>query len=193
MEEEWKDINEKYKISTNGRLWSNHLNRCLTILKNKNGYDTHRLNIDGEFKTYTIHRLVAEAFIPNPENKPCVDHIIPVSEGGTNDVSNLRWCTHPENMNNERTKKKMSDSHKGVKHSEEQKSKMSESHKGIPHYSQRKQVYQYKLDGALVDIYQSTQEASKKTGLSRSGISKCCLGQQYSSNGFIWRYTRLGD
>lgn len=189
----WKDINDKYKISTKGRIWSNHLKKCLAPNKNKNGYELHRLNIDGKFKAYSTHRLVAEAFIPNPENKPCIDHIIPVSEGGTNDISNLRWTTHKENMKNERTKKKMSESHKGKALTEEAKKKISQSAKKTQHFSQRKQVYQYTLDGTLVNVYESTQDAAKKSGFTRSCISKCCNGYQNTYKGFIWSYIKLGS
>lgn len=48
-------------------------------------------------KWYRVHRLVAQAFIPNPDNKPEVNHIVPISRGGTNDVHNLEWVTREEN------------------------------------------------------------------------------------------------
>lgn len=50
-----------------------------------------------------VHRLVGFAFIPNPENKPEIDHVIPVSNGGTNEATNLRWVYKIENRNNEQT------------------------------------------------------------------------------------------
>lgn len=87
-------------------------------------------------KNYLVHRLVAEVYIPNPENKPYIDHIIPVSDGGTNDVSNLRWCTHEENCNNELTRQHISEAKKGNQyfkgkhHTEETRKKMSEAMKG---------------------------------------------------------------
>ena len=120
----------------------------------KNGYFFVSLFQNGKNKIFLLHRLVAEAFIPNPDNKPCIDHIN--GDKTDNRVENLRWCTYKENMNNPITKKrlsesrigmKFSESHKehlrekaktkigklnnfyGKKHSEESKKKMSESHR----------------------------------------------------------------
>lgn len=57
-----------------------------------------------------IHRLIAEAFIPNPENKPCIDHINTIRHD--NRIENLRWATYKENGNNEITKTNLSNSQK---------------------------------------------------------------------------------
>lgn len=68
------------------------------ILKQKtnHGYKKVCLNKLGIDKQYFIHRLIATAFIPNPENKPCVNHINGI--GLDNKIENLEWCTHLENM-----------------------------------------------------------------------------------------------
>lgn len=64
------------------------------------------LSKNGETKTIYTHKLVAEAFIPNPENKPCIDHINTIRTD--NRAENLRWVTYKENSNNPLTIKKLS-------------------------------------------------------------------------------------
>ena len=116
MEEIWKDIPSlsRYQISSLGRVKSkqritkcnkgfiNRKERLMTPqLRGKKGYEYEciRLKTDvGDTKAYSIHRLVAEAFIPNSENKPTVDHVN--RDRLDNRVENLRWATYEEQQSN---------------------------------------------------------------------------------------------
>ena len=64
--------------------------------KNTDGYMQVHLCKNGKTKTFLVHRLLATAFIPNPENKPCIDHLNGIRDD--NRLENLRWVTHKENM-----------------------------------------------------------------------------------------------
>ena len=110
--EEWRDIEGYeglYQVSNKGRVKSLKYNKTKKekVLKfgtNRYGYKYVVLSKDNTPKLKKVYRLVAEAFIPNPDNKPCIDHCNTIR---TDDrVCNLRWCTYKENMNNEITKEK---------------------------------------------------------------------------------------
>lgn len=102
-DEEWKFIEEsdKYMISNKGRFKSlrGHIPRLMKLTRQKKGYYYAGTKIDGKAKLFRVHRLVAKAFLPNPDNLPEVNHI----DGNThnNDVSNLEWCTREYNLNDE--------------------------------------------------------------------------------------------
>ena len=149
MIEEWKDIEGfegLYQVSNTGKVKS--LDRYVSmhgglyhkkerILKfggtKKNGHATVVLHKEKVGYPKLVHRLVAAAFVPNPDNKPVVDHID--TDLQNNNADNLRWVTQKENCNNPLTRKhgsqaKMGHQFWGGPHTEEAKKKISEAHKG---------------------------------------------------------------
>jgi len=85
-----------YRITTEGKVYSDFTGREMSYDKRSGGALGIKIRIDGSYKNKLVHRLVAELHIPNPQNKPQVDHI----DGNkrNNDITNLRWCTDEENQ-----------------------------------------------------------------------------------------------
>ena len=109
----WKDIKDYeglYQISNKGRVYSYRTNKFLSICYTSKGYQIVGFKINGKQVMKQIHRLVAESFIENPENKPCVNHKDGNKEN--NCVDNLEWCTYSEN-NKHAYKTKLRKSHVG--------------------------------------------------------------------------------
>ena len=201
MEEEiWKPIKDfegYYEVSNIGRVRSLNYKRTgkgkiLKNIEDYKGYLEVGLTKNGKRKQFKVHRLVAEAFIPNPENKPCIDHINTVKSD--NRVENLRWVTYKENSNNEKTlekfkgenhhffgkhhteetKKKMSEAQKGENnhmygkhHTEETKKKMSETQKGEKGSMYGKTGEKHPKSKSVVQIDQTTNEVVKVWGSTR--------------------------
>ena len=101
--------NSDYLIYSSGLVWSKKRNKYLKAHKHKTGY--HVVDI-GNKKGQKIHRLVAEHYIPNPHNLPQVDHINRIRSD--NDINNLRWASHLDNMNNRSKDKTNTSGHKNI-------------------------------------------------------------------------------
>ena len=96
--EKWKEIagtDGRYEISTQGRIKSNITGRILKTYVNSAGYILATFPVDGVKKRRQVHRLVADAFIPNPDGKPFINHID--ANRTNNHIENLEWCTGSEN------------------------------------------------------------------------------------------------
>ena len=168
-QEEWKPIpgyEGKYDISNYGRVKSYQLDSNGKILspgKDGSGYCFVNLCKDGKAKLRTIHRLVAEAFIPNPSNFPQVNHMDECKKN--NYFGNLEWCSSAYNNSyGTRTRRAVE--------------KLS-----IP-------VVQLEKKGNFIAEFESLREASRRTGIASTNISRCCNHKpgHYSAGGFLWIY-----
>lgn len=193
MEEIWKDIEgyeglyqvsnigrvkslEKY-VKTGGGYGLHFLSeRILKQGKGSRGYLQVRLGNGKKQKMFAVHRLVAQAFIPNPDSLPQVNHKDENKEN--NCVDNLEWCSSKYNCNYGSRNCKIGSTQKesGIQRNNKYTSK---------------EVYQYTLDGIFVNTYPSMHEAARQTGLDNSAISKVCRGKIKYTGGFIWSYTPL--
>jgi len=122
MEEQWKRIKGygNYLVSNKGRVFNYKFKKFLKRRKNQDGYLLVTLSKNGIVKTQKVHRLVAIAFIENPENKPTVNHIDGIKMN--NFVSNLEWNTYSENTQHGYD----IGLHKSVKGSKHYRAKLSE-------------------------------------------------------------------
>ena len=173
----WKDVYDfpqKYEISNKGRLKNKITNHIYKMTNRVGGYFTIILYDKNHKRTARIHRLVAEAFIDNPNNYPCVNHKDLNKQN--NCVENLEWCTSSYN-----TKHAISsgiDITKGLnKHN---KNKFKEKYG---------RLYQYDKDMQLMNIYENLDEAYRKTNICKRNILQCINHQQgrKQAGGYIWQ------
>lgn len=177
MIEEWKDIKGYegiYQVSSKGRIKSLKFGKeRLLKYALQDGYQRVKLCKDGKQKLHFIHRLVAEAFIPNTDNKPCIDHINTIRTD--NRVENLRWVTSKENCNNPLTiiNIKNSNTFKGKKGK-------------LNHNS--KTTLQFDLDGNFIKKWDSVADIKRELGISVGCVSSCCRGEIKTAYGYLWKY-----
>lgn len=170
-----------YQIGSLGCVISKKCGKS-KVLKpaDKKGYERVSLIMNGKVKVFSVHRLVAFAFIKNPENKTEVNHINGIKND--NRVCNLEWCTSKENAIHRRdvlgyrpsldVRRKMSESHIGKKHTAESIKKMSDSHKGkiftLKHRENlSKKVYCIKT----LKVWNSTKSCAEELGLKHNTLS----------------------
>lgn len=178
----------RYTIDENGQVYSYISKRYLRPSPGNNGYmGVELVSDDGASKRLLLHRIVAEAFLPNPNGYPIINH--KDENPRNNHVSNLEWCTYKYNIHygtcQERRVKSMEHFYK----SEKIKDQARENGKVVS-----RPVEQYDRSGIFIARYDSGKDASKATGFSHSHILECCAGKRYKTvGGFVWRYERGND
>lgn len=153
--------------SRNNRLQLRRTPRILLQETSHDGYKRVVLSRYGVHKHFGVHRLVAMAFIPNPENLSQVNH--KDENPSNNNVFNLEWCTGKENCNH------------GM-----HRQRISERQTNAAHHS--KPVSQYSIDGIFICNFPSTREAERQTGIACEQISRVCMGKNSHAGGFKWKY-----
>ena len=175
-----------YKVSNLGRILNLNYNGTgkpglmTPVKRKKDGYFQVGLRKNGETKTCYVHRLIAQTFLPNPENKPCINHkiegdkgkkinMVIFNEDGTVDKkrTTIEWVTPKENNDygtrNERAGKANTNGKKS------------------------KKVLQLSLSGELIREWPSTNECGRN-GFDQSAVAKCCRGELPHYKGFRWMY-----
>lgn len=155
-----------YEINRLGIIKNKKTNKPVKVFVNNQYYRVNLRN-NGKVKLIYLHRILASAFIPNPNNLPEINHI----DGDKLNYSldNLEWCDSQQNKQHAREN--------GLQISKRSKeSKLS------------KKVGQYDLTNKLIKIWDCVMDIERTLGIKSGAISNCCLGKSKTSAKYIWRY-----
>lgn len=157
---------EDYLVSKEGLIYSLKSSKLMKPFKDSKGYLQIHLFKNGKKTSKKVHILVAELFVDNPYNKPCVNHL----DGNKSNPHylNLEWCTHKENTHHALVN--------GLKQT------------FVNNLKEEVAVGQYTKDGELIQRFSSMRQASKMTNTPQPNISKVCKGERRTANNFVWRY-----
>lgn len=178
--EEWRDIEGFegiYQVSNIGRVRSlDHVRvnkqgefhfkgRILALSKN-HGYPVISFTKNGKTKQYFIHRLVASAFIPNPQGENIVNHID--GNKDNNDVSNLEWCDQRENVNHAVRTGLLP-----IKYGKDNKTS--------------RKIIQYTLNDEYVATWYGLGEVVRNVKVTRANVNACLIGKRNKAGGYKWK------
>lgn len=161
----WKTIENypNYSVSDTGLIKRN--DKLLKPWIGSKGYLYVSLSKNGKAKKFSVHRLVASAFIPNPNNYSDVNHLDENKEN--NNITNLEWTTHKDNLNY------------GTHNSRMAQTKIAQK-LGKP-------VIQFDKKGNYLKRWNSAQECGRN-GFNYRHVSECCKHKRKTHAGFIWKY-----
>lgn len=166
---------EDYEIFENGDIYKNN-KKIRTFLNN--GYLMVDLRRNGKAYHKRVHILVAQHFIPNPDNLPQVNH----KDGNKQnpDVNNLEWSTCSDNVKHA--------IRIGLNHNHIQDSKHMDKMRQIMIDNNSLIVEQLDACGNVIAEYRNARQASKITGIYQTGIQRVCSGKRNTAGGYKWRY-----
>lgn len=160
-----------YEITTNGKIWSKYRNIYLCPKFDKDGYATVTLYKNSRKYSRRVHRLVAETFIPNPNNYPIVNH--KDENVKNNNVENLEWCNYSYNTRYGHGIEKMLNSR-------------GDKLKGKNNYGAIS-IVQLDLNYNFIKKWDCAANASRELGIFRGEIRRCCNGIRKTAGGYIWK------
>ena len=172
MEEIWKDImgyEGLYQVSNFGRI--KRTNDYILKPWITRGYCYVSLSNNGILKKYRVHKLVAQTFIPNPNNLPIVNHID--ENKSNNRVDNLEWCTQYENVH---------------KYFDTKPKKPKKPSNKIKNYHIPRKILQLDKNGVIINTWNSMMDIQRTLGIRSGNISACCNKIKPTARGYIWRY-----
>lgn len=180
---QWRKIQGQffwdYYVSNTGVIKHD---KCVVSQSNIQGYKAVHIKLaNGKYKQFKVHRLVATAFIPNPNNYPQVNH--KDEDKSNNAVENLEWCTalYNNTYGSRPAKIRASNSRRGCPEAVREKIKQSVTAK------QGKAVNQYDKDGNIICTFNSTMDAERGTGIPHNIVSAMCRGKKCYKD-FIFKY-----
>ena len=209
-----------YEVDTEGNVYS--LDRVITVAdhgrvyrkpikghktkgnKTSHGYLSVTLHKDGINEMAYVHRLVAEAFIPNPNNYGVINHIDENKQN--NRVENLEWCTQYYNLNYRGARERQAAKTRGLKRTPEQKARQKEAL--VEYYKTHKSNTYGKPSKKRIPVlcrqvgesewieYPSLTHAANAVGVTSADVSRVCLKKIRQTHGYEFKYareTRDGD
>ena len=181
MEEIWKDIKKfpKYQISNYGNIKNKKTNKILKTYKNSLYINIKLYKDDKKSHRVNLHRLIAETFIPNPYNLPCVNH----KDGNkkNNNIENLEWCTYSYNTK-EAFRLGIQKTWCGTKFGKDHP-----NYKFRGKWPTQKRIIQLTKEGKKIKIFNSASEVERILKINSSHIREVCKGKRKTAGGYIWQ------